>query len=249
MLARHARRPPGPRARRASPPAPACCAAQHQLVDLARLVRPGRRWRRCACSPSSSRRARRPVDDRRACRAAIAHVARLGVRQRAVRARGDDRRERRLLGAAARASRARASSATSRSVRPARPRSSMCSYRPRRRARAAARIASISPGVLHRAQLLHEAARRRPARPRRRPAPRRRSCWRDGQVLRRRSRPRPPMPLGQRRRAGRCSPAQRARSRGTCSARLLDVAEVGEEEPLVRRRRRTAPLVPVKPVR
>ncbi len=60
--------------------------------------RSARRWRTCACSQSSSPRAGRPSRSSRARRCG-SHGAGLGVRQRAVRAGGDDRGEARALGA------------------------------------------------------------------------------------------------------------------------------------------------------
>ena len=157
-------------------------------------------------------------------------VAGLGVRKRAVRAGGDDRRERRL-GAELAHPRIAPPAATSRSVRPARPSLEH-------------RLVDLvgEPGglgdrrqlalVLAAAQPLDEAARRRPARPLPDAPPRASRGWRRWS-RRRRSRPCPP--------AGRASSGIRRLAAiaplecvGDLARGALDVAEVGDERPGLR---------------
>ena len=120
-------------------------------------ARRAHRWRTCACSPSSSRRGRRPSRSSRAPRG-DRHVARLGVRERAVLAAATIEGK---LGACAPRRRMRSSSsiATSRSVRPTRPPSST-SASASSASRAAARMRGDLLLVLHLAQTLHHARAR-----------------------------------------------------------------------------------------
>ena len=217
----------------------------HQLVDLRGRRRPAGRWRTCACSPSSSRRARAPQSTTTSVPARDLDVARLGVRQRAVGARGDDRRERRLLGPALRASRC---SSVQRDLALGAPGQAALEHVARSAASASAAAAAIAlqlAGVLHLAQPLDQPARRPPAR---RPRPPSRRACRGRARSRGRPRSRPGRSGARRgRRAGRARPGSRSKPRHLLLG-LLDVAEVGEEQALVAASRRTAPLVPVKPV-